>query len=87
MYVVTHMNQTAASGGPAGKNVQIFPGERRIFSGVNGASASLLAFITASAVPAVPAFPAHFASSSNVIVDVTTYPILMSGISPVIANS
>ena len=48
----------------------------------NGASASLIAFITAPGAPAVPASPAPFAPSCDCLVGVSTCAQMMSGISP-----
>jgi hypothetical protein len=48
----------------------------------SGASASLMAFITAPGAPAVPASPTPLAPSSYCFVGVSTWPQTMSGISP-----
>ena len=71
------------------------PSARRIFSGVigcddtrapNGASASLMAFITAPGAPAVPASPAPLAQSCELRVGDYTCETTMSGISPAIGT-
>src|SRR6185503_14149001 len=77
-------------GGTVRFEVQIFANAFRIRSGVNGidvtrapigASASLIAFITAPGAPAVPASPTPLAPSCDCSVGVSTCAQMMSGIS------